>query len=102
LPLGGSPLLLEILAHLRECLDDCLDAMAEVRAGEIAMEQFEPFFFVKRRDSRLTAMQFVDLVQSGVTKPCLFGIESMADKIGYEAVVDSAISLFLDGMRAEK
>ena len=47
-------------------------------------------------------MQFVDLVQSGVTKPCLFGIESMADKIGYEAVVDSAISLFLDGMRAEK
>ena len=55
---------------------------------------------LKRRDPRLTAMQFVDLVQSGVTKPCLFGIESMADKIGYEAVVDSAISLFLDGMKA--
>jgi hypothetical protein len=29
----------------------------------------------------------------------LFGIESIADKIGNEAVVDSAISLFLDGMR---
>ena len=57
---------------------------------------------LKRRDPRLTAMQFIDLVQSGVTKPCLFGIESMADKIGYEAVVDSAMSLFLDGMRAEK
>jgi AcrR family transcriptional regulator len=57
---------------------------------------------LKRRDPRLTAMQFVDLVQSGVTKPCLFGIESMADKIGKEAVVDSAISLFLDGMKAEK
>lgn len=57
---------------------------------------------LKRRDPRLTAMQFVDLVQSGVTKPCLFGIESMADKIGKEAVVDSAISLFLDGMHAEK
>jgi AcrR family transcriptional regulator len=55
---------------------------------------------LKRRDPRLTAMQFVDLVQSGVTKPCLFGIESMADKIGKEAVVDSAISLFLDGMKA--
>ena len=55
---------------------------------------------LKRRDPRLTAMQFADLVQSGVTKPCLFGIESMADKIGYEALVDSAISLFLDGMKA--
>jgi AcrR family transcriptional regulator len=57
---------------------------------------------LKRREPRLTAMQFVDLVQSGVTKPCLFGIESMVDKIGKEAVVDSAISLFLDGMRADK
>ncbi len=55
---------------------------------------------LKRRDPRLTAMQFVDLVQSGVTKPCLFGVESMADKIGKEAVIDSAISLFLDGMKA--
>jgi len=55
---------------------------------------------LKRRDPHFTAMQFVDLVQSGVTKPCLFGIESMADKIGKEAVVDSAISLFLDGMKA--
>ena len=57
---------------------------------------------LKRRDPRFAAMQFVDLVQSGITKPCLFGVESMADKIGSEAVVDSAISLFLDGMRAEK
>jgi AcrR family transcriptional regulator len=57
---------------------------------------------LKRRNPRLTAMQFIDLVQSGVTKPCLFGIESMADKLGYEAMVDSAVTLFLDGMRAEK
>lgn len=55
---------------------------------------------LKRSDPRLTAMRFVDLVQSGVTKPCLFGIESIADKIGNEAVVDSAIALFLDGIRA--
>jgi hypothetical protein len=57
---------------------------------------------LKRRNPRLTAMQFIDLVQSGVTKPCLFGIESMADKLGYEAMVDSAVTLFLDGMKAEK
>jgi hypothetical protein len=56
---------------------------------------------LKRRDPQLTAMRFVDLVQSGVTKPCLFGIESMADRIGYETLVDSAISLFLDGMKAK-
>ena len=55
---------------------------------------------LKRADARLTAMRFVDLVQSGVTKPCLFGIESIADKIGNEAVVDSAIALFLNGMKA--
>jgi AcrR family transcriptional regulator len=55
---------------------------------------------LKRRNPRLTAMQFIDLVQSGVTKPCLFGIESMADKLGYEAMVDSAVTLFLDGMKA--
>ena len=55
---------------------------------------------LKRADPRLAAMRFVDLVQSGVTKPCLFGIESIADRIGNEAVVDSAIALFLDGMKA--
>ncbi len=55
---------------------------------------------LKRRDAKLAATQFIDLMQSGITKPCLFGIEGIADKIGIEAVVDSAIALFLDGMRA--
>ena len=55
---------------------------------------------LRRAEPRLAAMRFVDLVQSGVTKPCLFGIESIADRIGNEAVVDSAITLFLDGMSA--
>jgi AcrR family transcriptional regulator len=54
---------------------------------------------LKRRDARLAAIQFIDLMQSGITKPCLFGVESMADRLGTEAVVDSAIELFLDGMR---
>jgi AcrR family transcriptional regulator len=54
---------------------------------------------LKRRDPKLTATQFIDLMQSGITKPCLFGIESLADKLGIEAVVDSAIELFLDGMQ---
>jgi AcrR family transcriptional regulator len=53
---------------------------------------------LKRRNAYLAATQFVDLVQSGITKPHLFGVESMADKLGAEVVVDSAISLFLDGM----
>jgi AcrR family transcriptional regulator len=55
---------------------------------------------LKRRDPKLTATQFIDLMQSGITKPCLFGIESIADQLGIEAVVDSAIELFLGGMRA--
>ena len=55
---------------------------------------------LRRAEPRLAAMRFVDLVQSGVTKPCLFGIESIADRIGNEAVVESAIALFLDGMKA--
>ena len=57
---------------------------------------------LKRRDAKLAATQFIDLMQSGITKPCLFGIEGIADKIGIEAVVDSAIALFLDGMRVVK
>jgi AcrR family transcriptional regulator len=55
---------------------------------------------LKRRDPKLTATQFIDLMQSGITKPCLFGIPSIADQIGIEAVVDGAIDLFLGGMRA--
>ena len=55
---------------------------------------------LKRRDAKLAATPFIALMQSGITKPCLFGIEGIADKIGIEAVVDSAIALFLDGMRA--
>ena len=31
---------------------------------------------LKRRDPRLTAMQFVDLVQSGVTKPCCLALKA--------------------------
>jgi AcrR family transcriptional regulator len=53
---------------------------------------------LKRRNAHLAATQFVDLVQSGITKPNLFSVESIADKLGVEAVVNSAISLFLDGM----
>jgi AcrR family transcriptional regulator len=55
---------------------------------------------LKRRDANLAALQFLDLMQSGITKPCLFGVESMADKLGAEAVVDSAVTLFLEGLRA--
>ena len=55
---------------------------------------------LKRRDPKLTATQFIDLMQSGITKPCLFGIPSIADQIGIVVVVDSAIDLFLGGARA--
>ena len=54
---------------------------------------------LKRRDSQLAAMQFIDLVQSGITKQCLFGIESVTERLGQKHVVDSAIDLFLDGMQ---
>ena len=56
---------------------------------------------LKRRDPHLLASQFIDLVQSGVTKPCLFGVETMADRLGLETVVNSAVELFLGGACAE-
>lgn len=52
---------------------------------------------LKRRDAKLLAVQFIDLVQSGITKPRLFGVESMADRLGVETVVNSAVELFLAG-----
>jgi AcrR family transcriptional regulator len=55
---------------------------------------------LKRRDPKLTAGRFIDLMQSGITKPCLFGTPSIADEIGVEAVVDGALEIFLGGMRA--
>lgn len=52
---------------------------------------------LKKRDPQLLAAQFIDMVQSGITKPRLFGVESMADRLGLETVVNAAVELFMGG-----
>ena len=55
--------------------------MAEVRAGEIAVEQLEPFFFVQRRDSRLRHRERL--------RPQNDGDTGGAGEIGHQHAVDA-------------
>ena len=53
---------------------------------------------LRQADAALAAMQFVELVMCGKLKPKLFAAEKIAPKYELEAVVDSGLALFLNGM----
>jgi AcrR family transcriptional regulator len=53
---------------------------------------------LRRKDARLAAMQFIELISAGLTKPKLFASETIAGNYGAEIVVASGVELFLAGM----
>ncbi|MCA0434210.1 MAG: TetR/AcrR family transcriptional regulator [Proteobacteria bacterium] len=56
---------------------------------------------LKKADPELTAMQFIELVHAGNMKPCFFGMPTVAQRLGRDAVVKAAVDLFLGGMAAQ-
>jgi AcrR family transcriptional regulator len=54
---------------------------------------------LRMSDSRLAAMQFVELVLAGLVKPKMFASEKSAGNYEAETVVSSGVALFLGGMR---
>jgi AcrR family transcriptional regulator len=52
---------------------------------------------LQRRNPEILASQFIDLVQSGIIKPIMFGIKKPEDRDGIEARVAAAVDLFLNG-----
>jgi AcrR family transcriptional regulator len=55
---------------------------------------------LQRRNPEILASQFIDLVQSGITKPIMFGIKKPGDRDGVEVKVAAAVDLFLNGAGA--
>ncbi len=52
------------------------------------------------RDPRLAAMQFLELILTGLMKPLLFASEKSTCNYDAETVVSSGVALFLGGLRA--
>ena len=58
-PLGRSPFLVQVGAHPVERVDDRLDALAELDAGQVAVQEFQRLFLVQRGAARLRELQQV-------------------------------------------
>jgi AcrR family transcriptional regulator len=74
-------------------------AYAIARIGEYFQRKIDDGT-LRRVDSELAAMQFIELVQCGLFKPRLFSATDLFKHRSVEEVVDAGVQLFLRGMQS--